>query len=108
MAIGELRHRITIQRIDITINENGYEIETPVVVKTVWAKVSSLHGSEFFAAKAVQAENTLKFTIRYISGLDQTMQILFQEKIYNITTIDNIKYENKYIEIQAKEVGSIG
>jgi SPP1 family predicted phage head-tail adaptor len=108
MTIGELRHRITIQGIDITINENGYEIETPVVVKTVWAKVSNLHGREFFEAKAVQAENTVKFTIRYMSGLDQTMQIVFQGKVYNINAIDNIKYRNEYMEIQAKEVDSNG
>jgi len=108
VTIGEMRHRITIQRIAITTNENGYEVESPEVVKAVWAKVTNLHGKEFFAAKAVQSENTVKFTIRYMSGLDQSMQILFQEKIYNITSIDNIKYRNKYIEIQAKEVDSIG
>jgi len=36
------------------------------------------------------------------------MQILFQGKSYNITAIDNIKYRNKYIEIQAMEVESDG
>jgi SPP1 family predicted phage head-tail adaptor len=108
MTIGEMRHRITIQRIAITTNENGYEVESPEVVNEVWAKVSNLHGSEFFAAKAVQSANTVKFTIRYISGLDQSMQIIFQDKGYNITSIDNIKYRNEYIEIRAKEVDSIG
>jgi len=108
MTIGEMRHRITIQRIAITTNENGYEVESPEVVKEIWAKVTNLHGKEFFAAKAVQSENTVKFTFRYISGIDQTMQIMFQDKVYNITSIDNIKYRNEYIEIQAKEVDSIG
>ena len=108
MSIGELRHRITIQRVAITTNENGYEVESPELVKEVWAKISNLHGSELFAAKMVQADNTVKFTFRYISGLDQTMQIIFQDKVYNITSIDNIKYRNEYIEIQAKEVDSIG
>jgi len=108
MTIGEMRHRITIQRVTISTNDNGYEVETPEVIKEVWAKVSNLHGKEFFEAKAVQAENTVKFTIRYISGFDQSMQILFQGKTYNITAIDNIKYRNEYIEIQAKEVDSNG
>jgi len=108
MTIGEMRHRITIQRVTISTNENGYEVETPEVIKEVWAKVSNLHGKEFFEAKAVQAENTVKFTIRYISGLDQSMQILFQGQTYSITTIDNIKYRNEYMEIQAKEVDSNG
>lgn len=108
MTIGEMRHRITIQRVTISTNDNGYEMETPELIKEVWAKVSNLHGSEFFAAKAIQAENTVKFTVRYMSGLDQSMQILFQGKGYNITAIDNIKYRNEYIEILAKEVDSNG
>lgn len=108
MAIGEMRHRITIQRVTISTNDNGYEVETPEVIKEVWAKVSNLHGKEFFVAKAVQAENTVKVTIRYMTGLDQSMQIVFQGKVYNITAIDNIKYRNEYIEIQAKEVDPSG
>lgn len=108
MSIGEMRHRITIQRITPTINENGFESEISQDFKTVCASVKKLHGKEYFAAKAVQAENTVKFTIRYIAGIDQTMKILFQGKAYNITSIDNIKYKKRYIEIQALEVAADG
>jgi SPP1 family predicted phage head-tail adaptor len=86
------------------INENGFESEMPSEHKTVWATVTNLHGKEYFEAKAIRAENTVKFTIRYLEGIDQTMKILFQQKSYNITAIDNIKYRNRYIEIQAMEV----
>ena len=108
MSIGMMRHRITFQRITPLINENGFESEMPEEYKTVWAAVTNLHGKEYFEAKAVQAENTVKFTLRYLVGIDQTMKILFQGKAYNITAIDNIKYRNRYIEIQAMEVGSDG
>lgn len=108
MSIGKMRHRITFQRITPLINENGFESEMPEEYKTVWAAVTNLHGKEYFEAKAVQAENTVKFTIRYLAGIDQTMKILFQGKAYNITAIDNIKYRNRYIEIQAMEVESDG
>jgi len=108
MHIGDLRHRITIRKILPVINENGFESEEPEEFRTVWAAVTNLHGKEYFEAKAVQAENTVKFTIRFLAGIDQTMQILFQGKSYNITAIDNIKYRNKYIEIQAMEVESDG
>jgi len=104
MEIGELRHRIILQNPTTSINENGFEVETWEDVETVWAAVSNLHGGEYFAAAAVQAENTVKFTIRYIEGLDSAMRILFLGKCYNITAIDNIKYKNRYIEIKALEV----
>lgn len=108
MSIGKMRHRITFQRITSVINENGFESEMPQEYQTVWAAVTNLHGKEYFEARAVQEENTVKFTIRYLAGIDQTMKILFQGKAYNITAIDNIKYKNRYIEIQAMEVVSGG
>lgn len=108
MSIGKLRHRITFQRLTSVINENGFESEQLQEYKTVWAEASNLHGKEYFEAMAVQAENTVKFTIRFLDGLDQTMQILFQGKAYSITAIDNIKYRNRYIEIQATEVVANG
>nr|DAL96910.1 MAG TPA: Putative head tail adaptor [Caudoviricetes sp.] len=108
MNPGDLDKRITLQKCITTTNESGFEVETWEDYKTIWAAVSNLHGREYFAAAAVQAENTVKFTIRYLQGLDTTMRILFQGKQYNITSIDNIKYQNRYIEIKAQEVVGSG
>ena len=108
VEIGDLRHRITFQKHTTTINENGFEVETWEDYRTVWAAASNLHGREYYAAAAVQAENTVKFTIRYLSGVDAAMRICFQGKTYNITAIDNIKYQNRFIEIKAQEVVGSG
>ena len=108
MSIGEMRHRITFQRITPVINENGFDSELPREYKTVWASVSNLSGREYYQAAAIQAEKTVKFTIRYLSDLAEDMEILFEGKKYNITSIDNIKYINRYIEIKALEVDSSG
>lgn len=108
MEIGELRHRITFQKLTTTTNENGFEVETWENYKTVWAAITNLHGREYFEAAAVQKENTVKFTIRYFKDPDTSMRILFQGRQYNIISIDNIKYKNKYIEIKALEVEKSG
>ncbi|HHV82759.1 MAG TPA: phage head closure protein [Tepidanaerobacter syntrophicus] len=109
MEIGDLRHRITLQKkATTTVNENGFEVKTWEDVKTVWAAASNLHGREYYAAAAVQAENTVKFTIRYTEGIDPSMRILFKGKQYDITAIDNIKYQNRYMEIKALEVVGSG
>lgn len=108
MDIGELRHRITFQKLTATTNENGFEIEDWQDYKTVWAAITNLHGREYFEAAAVKAENTVKFTIRYVPNIEPTMRIIFKGKQYNITSIDNIKYANKFIEIKALEVESSG
>ncbi|WP_373898828.1 phage head closure protein [Haloimpatiens sp. FM7315] len=108
MKSEELKHRITFQSFTTTVNDNGFEVEAWVDFKTVWAAVTNLHGREYFEAAAVKAENTVKFTIRYIPNIEPTMRVLFKGKQYNITSIDNIKYANKFIEIKAMEVDNSG
>jgi SPP1 family predicted phage head-tail adaptor len=108
MAIGDLRHRIILQKLTTLVNENGFEEEAWQNYKTVWASVSNLSGREYYQAAAVQAEKTVKLLIRYIQELDTSMRIFFKDKQYNITSIDNMKYANKYIEIKALEVESSG
>ena len=108
MEIGELRHKITFQRLTTTTNENGFEVEEWEDFKTVWAAVTNLHGREYFEAAAVQRENTVKFAIRYLKNIDTSMRILFKGKQYSITAIDNIKYKNTYMEIKALEVDKSG
>ena len=108
MNPGELRHRIKLQKLETRVNQNGFEEEIWIDHKTLWASIKNLHGREYFQAAAVQKENTVKFIIRYFDGLDTSMKILFKGKHYDITSIDNIRYEDKNIEIKAVEVDSLG
>ncbi|EHN13437.1 phage head closure protein [Clostridium sporogenes] len=108
MDIGDLKHRVTFQRFTTVVNDNGFEEETWQDYKTVWASVSNLYGREYFEAAAIQEENTVKFTIRFIKEINESMRIKFRDKQYSITSIDNIKYENKFIEIKAMEVDKSG
>ena len=101
MDIGQLNKRIIIQKLTISENDMGDSIETWIDYKTVWSSITNLHGREFYQAMQVQAENTVKFVIRYCKDLDTSMRILFQDNLYNITFIDNIKYGNTFMEIQA-------
>lgn len=108
MEIGNLRHRVIFQKRIIGTDPEGYPIDTWVDIRTVWASVSNLSGREFYAAAAVQAENTVKFTVRYVPDVDTSVKILFRGNQYNITAIDNIKYKNEYMEIKAQIVKTNG
>lgn len=102
---GELKHKIKIQRLSNTVNSNGFNVETWVDIRTVYAKVQNLSGREYWQASAVQAENTVKFFIKYIRmDIDNTMRLYFKGKQYNIVHVDNATYENKIIVIKALEV----
>lgn len=104
MKIGDLRHRITLQKYIETTDDEGFSTQQWQDIATVWASVENLYGREYWQAAAIQAENTVKFTIRYRKDLSSDMRIKFQGQHYEIISIDNIKYKNEYIEIKAKAV----
>ena len=101
---GALRHRITIKEKVSTIDDRGFAEESWTPVCTVWAAAENLRGREYFAAAAVQAEHTVRFTLRYRSGLDTTMRIVFGDSEYTITHIDPVEYRKTFLEILAVEV----
>lgn len=106
--IVKLDKRITIQKYTTYQNENGFNIEDWQDYKTIWASVNNLWGKEFYAAKAVNAENTVEFICRYSRDLEnidtKEYRIFWNNRTFNITFVDNIKYENKWLKIKAIEV----
>ena len=107
MNINDLKHRITFQHLSTTVNANGFSEESWTDIRTVWASKNNLFGREFFQAVAVQAENTIEFCIRYsgfVDTLDTKLYRIIQGlSIYNITFIDNIKFQNTFVKIKALE-----
>ena len=108
MEIGELRHRITLQEGETTVLENGVEETHWVDKAVVWGKVEHLQGREYYAAAALQAEHTVKFTIRYLAFLTPRHRIKFRGETYTITFIDNQTYQRRFQVIHAQEVSPGG
>lgn len=111
MNFEKLNKRITIEKYSSTTTVNGFDIEKWIEYKTVWASVNNLYGKEFWSAKAIQAENTVEFTVRYNKKLEvlnskdsKDYRINFNNRHFNIEFTDNRKYENKYLKIKAIEI----
>ncbi|EPY6492400.1 phage head closure protein [Clostridium sporogenes] len=117
--IGDLNKRIVIQKYIINQNENGFDIEEWIDYKSVRAAMNNLWGKELYAAKAVQAENTVEFIIRYSKDLKNINTKEYRIKTikdknatkekdryryFNITFVDNIRYKNRWLKIKAIEV----
>lgn len=96
---------IKIEQQKQTQDENGIHSKQWVPFLSVWASVQNLYGREYFTARQVNAQDTTKFIIRWMPGVEITedMRILFEGKVYNIDAVDNIQYRNKLIEIKAIE-----
>lgn len=103
MKISELNQRIKIKQKEIKKDEIGKETEVWKVKKEVWAKVKNIFGKEYFLAKQVNLEKSLKVTIRFLKDLNEDMIIEFNGEDYDIENVENIKLKNKWLELTVKK-----
>lgn len=86
MRAGSLRHRVTIQRYELAVDEYGAPLrrESWKDVATVWASVEAVSGREFFASQQVQSEVTHKVMIRFLPGVTADMRIVHGGRVFGI------------------------
>ena len=105
---NDLNRKITFREMTIAQDPvTGEMIQTWVDFVSVFARVDPLVGREYFAAAAVQAEDTTKFTIRHRADINAGMRIAFDGKTYGITSIQNIRSGNKETLIYAKSIPTV-
>jgi SPP1 family predicted phage head-tail adaptor len=105
MNPGLFRHRITFQSFIETTNENGFPVQDWTDVKTVWAMIKTVSGREYYQAASVQAENTVRFIIRYTKGITNDMRIVYDGRVFEIIAPPiNDDERNITLTIIAKEV----
>ncbi|WP_058993626.1 phage head closure protein [Sarcina ventriculi] len=103
---------IKIQKHSVEQNENNFETEKWIDFKKFFASINNLYGREFWEAKSQHSEKTINFTIRYSKSLYDELKnkegtkkyrIAWDNRTFDISFVDNIKYENKWINIKAIE-----
>lgn len=87
MEAGKLRHRITIQQRSSTQDSYGQPLVAWTDVATVWCAIDPLSGRELLAAEAVQSEITHKVVMRYRSGINAKMRVLYGSRIFDIQNV---------------------
>ena len=105
MALGEWKDRIIIQK-SVTGNDRaGNHILSWQDYFACHAYVKNLSGKEYWEAAQLNAEKEVFFLIRYCSEVKEIdtehFRIIFRGQVYNITFIDNVKYQNKTIKLRA-------
>ena len=102
---GLRRHRIFFQKLTTTYDELGQETNGEWEnVGSAWAMIKTLQGREYFAAASAQSERTSRFIIPYQRGIDSTMRILFDNRIFDIIQPPiNDDEMNKTLTIIARE-----
>lgn len=105
MNPAQFRHRITFQTYESTENTMGDAVSAWVNHSTRWAMIKTVQGKEFVQATSLRGESTVRFVIRYVTGITNTMQILYDGRVFEIIAPPiNDDELNKTLTIMTKEV----
>ena len=106
--ISELISKIVIQKSSVEMDDVGNQVLLWQDYYRCAAYANNLSGSEYWAAAQTNSQKDVYFVVRYCSEVSvidtENYRIIFRGQIYNITFIDNVKYENKMLKIRASLV----
>ncbi len=81
---SDLNQRIRLDQRVKGVNSRGEVTYTWAPLITLWAQAIPLRGRDFFAAAQTQSEITTRFRIRYRTGIDETMRVVWKGVLYDI------------------------
>jgi SPP1 family predicted phage head-tail adaptor len=100
---GKHRHLVSIKKTVESRNSLGEVANTWVVYAQRWASITPLAGREYWAARQVNAENTVKFTMRYCQGVTTKMVIVYDNRTFKIDSIINTNDANREMIVMTTE-----
>lgn len=117
MRAGTLRHKVTIQKLDGTLDAAGQENQTWVDVVQAWAAIEPLRGDERFTAQQEVAQVTTRIRTRFLDlGLDPVgvrpkMRVKFIDlaqnpdltRLYDILAVINVGQRDRETHLMCKE-----
>jgi len=101
---GELRTPISLLSPTVPSGDGGFNAPSYAVAATVYAKWTNVHGSEVWAAEAVQAIQPATVLLRYYAGLKPTWRVRKGSLDYEIVSVDNIGERSEYMELKVRLV----
>lgn len=99
--IGRRDRRIVIQELTNAPDAYNQPIPTWSTFASVWASVQDKGGGEGYQADQLTASRNTVFNIRYLSGVRETMRILYNSRYYNIRLVVSPD-RNRSLEITAE------
>jgi SPP1 family predicted phage head-tail adaptor len=89
MMSGRLDRKITLQKPTTSRDAYGGQATSWTDEATVWAQVQQQSGRELFAAGKL-AEVDALFKIRYRSDVDETWQVVYDGRTYDIQSVKEL------------------
>lgn len=104
MNTGNMKRKITIRSKTTAKDSEGFVSETWADFLTTWAEVEPLRGREYFQAAAINAENYVRFRIRYHTGINNTMRLIYNNRTFRIISVIDVNERHIEIQLMCSEV----
>ena len=101
---SDTRHRITFQNCAPSSDGEGGFIDGWIDVLTVWGSVNPVKASQEMEYKSISTETTYLIKVRGNVDCNDTQQIKFNNRYFEILTIENIQERQIEKQIFCKEV----
>ena len=108
MDIGRINRRIDILEYVVTRDEYGGEDGNWVKIRTLWAYVKPVSGTEYFKAQQPTAETTTTITIRYNPKISVLNRVRYQNKTYEIIGVSDKDTDHRETILNCKEIVEYG
>jgi len=96
--------RMEIQSKTVAYGIYNEPIDTWATIASVWCGVVTTGGGEFYAAQKLKASTQAIFKIRYGNVVNVTNRIKYNNKYFEILSINDVDEAHNEIQIAAKEV----
>ena len=106
---GQLRHRVAIQRLTLTKDAIGGDVQTPSTVATVWGAVRPVSGREALEGQRLASTASHFITIRYRPDVTPQMRAVWRGRTFEISQVENTDTRDEQLVLWCTEVqGQIG
>lgn len=102
---GELRHRVTIQQEQATLDGQGGRSTTWADLATVWASIEPMAGKESYSWGKLLGESTLVVRMRYRSGIVPKMRLKYGTRLFDITSVIDEHEARRWLVLGCVERG---
>ena len=103
---GQYRNTVIIEVLNVEYDNVGNPVKKWKKWKKAKCSANGLYGSEYWEAAHTQNEDNLDLIFRWKKYMEymntREFRIVFKEEIFNILTIDNIKYKNEQVKMRCK------
>ena len=103
-SIGELNRRIEVLELQEDRDAYGAVIGNWVVVGIFWASITPSIGNESYVNEQIQGEQETKIVMRFYPAMSIKHRIKYQEQLYEVVGVRDIKMGHRFTEVKAKEI----